>query len=107
LCQIYSDIVNDRILVGETLNPGASNGIRIGMPVTSQPRKRPESMNVNLMTPKMNHLTLMVGGERRARMLGFEAILGVCDKRGGGVLRFFWVLGRGRQGWQGFGFKQK
>jgi hypothetical protein len=84
--------------VGETLNPGASNGIRVGMQVTSQPRKRHESLDVNLLTPKMNQLTLMVGGERRASLLGVEAIMEEFKKRGGGDVKFFWVLGRGRRG---------
>jgi hypothetical protein len=98
LCQIFSDIVNDRILVGETLNPGASNGIRVGMQVTSQPRKRHESLDVNLLTPKMNQLTLMVGGERRASLLGVEAIMEEFKKRGGGDVKFFLGIGKGAPG---------
>lgn len=83
------------MLGGETLNPCAGNRIRIGMPVLTHPRKRRESLDNNLLTTKMNQLTLMVGNERRASLLGVEAILELCEKRGVGDVRFFLVLGRG------------
>lgn len=57
----FLDIVNDRLLEGETNNPCAENGIREVMPVISQPRKRREKLDINILTPKMNQLTLIVG----------------------------------------------
>lgn len=77
-------------MLGEdTNNPGEKMGIREGMPVVPQPKRRRESLDVNLMTPQMNKLTLMVGDERRASLLGVETIQEVCEKRGGGDVSVF------------------
>lgn len=69
------NMVKDLMLGGKDANnPGGDMGISEGMPVVTKPKRRRESLDVNLLTPQMNKLTLMVGDEKKSNFSDVNAI---------------------------------
>ena len=70
-------------------NPGGDMGISEGMPVVTKPKRRRESLDVNLLTPQMNKLTLMVGDEKKSNFSDVNAIAEENEDGRKGDVRFF------------------